>query len=64
MIGLVDLDLIDGIDVGHVGRYFSRYPCGVPSRGDWTIHQWARQCSVIIGRAWRVGGIGIVRACY
>ena len=37
MIGLVDLDLIDGIDVGHVGRYFNRYPCGVPSRGDWTI---------------------------
>ena len=61
MIGLVDLDLIDGIDVGHVGRYFSS---GVPSRGNWTIHQWARQCSVIIGRAWRVGGIGIVRACY
>ena len=25
------LDLIDGIEVGHVGRYFSRYPCGGPS---------------------------------
>ena len=27
------LDLIDGIEVGHVGRYFSRYPCGGSSNG-------------------------------
>ena len=25
------IDLIDGTDAGYVGRYFSRYLCGVPS---------------------------------
>ena len=43
MIGLVDLDLIDGIDVGHVGRYFSRYPSGVPSMGSSWDFTWEYQ---------------------